>query len=388
MNYPWIHAVRLQLRERFCEDLPVLRLHSDKGGEFASDLLRNFCHGEGIRQSFTLPASPQQNGVAERHIGLVIEVPRVSLPETSPTLRWTGEVDDASVFRFWGSRAFVREVSRKLSYHAIPCIFLGFPPDAPGWQFYHPTTCRVLPSQDVTFDKLVPFYRLFPYRTAPPVPFPVLGAAALGATACYCPSGLSGGAAPVAELAMLELEVLVLAVLYSSVGAALIAAALQEGCLSTPAGSATGRRGGSGGGQQRQQRPPETLSLQHLRGWAVRWGSLDGGAWGTSFGGGEAPGGVEAASLGAFDSASTGVEPEEALHTFTLDSGASRYFFRDSTTVTPLTVPVLVTLANPSRGPLVVRGATVLPCLAAPSGLLTGLHLPSFAKNLVATSVL
>ncbi|CAI7899652.1 unnamed protein product [Closterium sp. NIES-54] len=127
-------------------------------------------------------------------------------------------------------------------------------------------------------------------------------------------------------------------------------------CESTPAGSATGRRGGSGGGQQRQQRPPETLSPQQLHEWAVRWGSPGGGAWGTSAGGGEAPGGIEAASLGAFDSAST--------------------------------VPVPVTLADPSEGPVVARGATDLPCPAAPSGLLIGLHLPSFAKNLVATSVL
>ncbi|CAI7749233.1 unnamed protein product [Closterium sp. NIES-54] len=118
---PWIRAVRLLLRERFCEDLPVLRLHSDRGGEFSSDLLRDFCRGEGILQSFTLPASPLQNGVAKRHIGLVMEVartsmihavaphflwsfavwyvahqlnlrPRVSLPETSPTLHWTGKV--------------------------------------------------------------------------------------------------------------------------------------------------------------------------------------------------------------------------------------------------------------------------------------------------------
>ncbi|CAI7839792.1 unnamed protein product [Closterium sp. NIES-53] len=59
-----------QGRERyFLLDLPVLRLHSDKGGEFSSDLLRAFCRGEGILQSFTLPDSPQQNGIAERRIG-------------------------------------------------------------------------------------------------------------------------------------------------------------------------------------------------------------------------------------------------------------------------------------------------------------------------------
>ncbi|CAI7874450.1 unnamed protein product [Closterium sp. NIES-54] len=194
---PWIRAVRLQLRKRFCQDLLVLRLHSDKGGEFSSDLLQEFCHREGILQSFTLPASSQQNGIAERRIGLVMEVarismihataphflwpfavryaahklnlwPRVSLPETSPILRWTGKVGDASVFRVWGSRAFVRDLSAdKLSACTIPCVFLGFPLDAPGWQFYHPTSRRVLPSQDVTFDESVPFYRLFPYCFAP-----------------------------------------------------------------------------------------------------------------------------------------------------------------------------------------------------------------------------
>ncbi|CAI7794404.1 unnamed protein product, partial [Closterium sp. NIES-53] len=68
--------------------------------------------------------------------------PRVSLPETSPILRWTGKVGDASVFRVWGSRAFVRDTSAdKLSARAIPCS--------------------------------VQFYRLFPYRCAPPPPPPL-----------------------------------------------------------------------------------------------------------------------------------------------------------------------------------------------------------------------
>ncbi|CAI7920576.1 unnamed protein product [Closterium sp. NIES-53] len=200
---PWIRAVRLQLHEWFNEDLTVLRLQSDRGGVFSSDLLRDFCRGEGILQSFTLPASPQQNGIAECHIGLVMEVartsmfhaaaphilwpfavrytthqlnlwPRVSLLETSPTLHWTKKVGDASVFRVWGSRAFVRDTSTdKLSARAIPYVFLGFPPNVPGWQFYHPTSLRVLPAQDVTFDESVPFYTLFPYRSAPLPPPPL-----------------------------------------------------------------------------------------------------------------------------------------------------------------------------------------------------------------------
>ncbi|CAI7755345.1 unnamed protein product [Closterium sp. NIES-53] len=57
-----------------------------------------------------------------------------------------------------------------------PCYSLRLPwlcLDAPGWQFYNPTSRRVLPSQDVTFDESVPFYHLFPYRSAP-LPPPLL----------------------------------------------------------------------------------------------------------------------------------------------------------------------------------------------------------------------
>ncbi|CAI7876763.1 unnamed protein product [Closterium sp. NIES-54] len=130
-----------------------------------------------VTETFTLPASPRQNGIAERRIGMVMDVartsmihaaaphflwpfavqyavhqlnlqPRVSLPETSPTLRWTGKVGDASVFWVWGSRAFVRDLSAdKLSPRAVPC--------------------------DVTFDESLPFYRLFPYRAAPLPPPPL-----------------------------------------------------------------------------------------------------------------------------------------------------------------------------------------------------------------------
>ncbi|CAI7782268.1 unnamed protein product [Closterium sp. NIES-54] len=87
---PWIRLVRLQLRERFREDLPVLRLHSNRGGEFSSDLLRDFCRGEGILRSFMLPTSPQQNEVGERHIGLVMDVARTSMIHAAaPHFLWS-----------------------------------------------------------------------------------------------------------------------------------------------------------------------------------------------------------------------------------------------------------------------------------------------------------
>ncbi|CAI7914672.1 unnamed protein product [Closterium sp. NIES-54] len=209
---PWICATCRQLRERFSQDFPVLRLHSHRGSEFSSDLLAEFCRDEGIIQSFTLPASPQQNGIAERRIGFIMEVartsmvhvaaphflwpfavrytahqlnlwPRVSEPETSHTLWWTGKIGNASVFRVWGALSLVRDpTANKLSSRTLCCVFFGFPTDAPPWQFYHPRSRRVFSSQDVTFDESICYYRLHPHASHPvplaplflvPVPPPV-----------------------------------------------------------------------------------------------------------------------------------------------------------------------------------------------------------------------
>ncbi|CAI7783633.1 unnamed protein product [Closterium sp. NIES-54] len=98
--------------------------------------------------------------------------------------------------------------------------------------------------------------------------------------------------------------------------------------------------------------------------------------------------GIEAAALCASESSLPGTAPAGALHTFTLDSGASRCFFHDSTTLTPLPAPVSARLANPSGGPVLARSSTVLPCPDVPSGSLSGLHLPSFSTNLVSTAAL
>ncbi|CAI7879314.1 unnamed protein product, partial [Closterium sp. NIES-54] len=89
------------------------------------------------------------------------------------------------------------------------------------------------------------------------------------------------------------------------------------------------------------------------------------------------------AAPGAGESALSGTTSAQVFHTFTLDSGASRSFFRDRTTLTPLSRPVAVSLADPSGGPDLASFSTVLPCPAAPSGTLLGLYLPSFSTNLV-----
>ncbi|CAI7729171.1 unnamed protein product [Closterium sp. NIES-53] len=299
----------------------------------SSARLGAFCRAQGIRQTFTLPDSPQQNGIAERRIGMVMDVartsmipaaaphflwpfvvqyaahqlnlqPRVSLPETSPTLRWTEKVGDASAFRVWGSRVFVRDLSAdKLSPRAVPCVFLGFPPDAPGWQFYHPTSRRVLSSKDVTFDESVPYYRLFPYRTAPLPPPPLFLAPGPPPVDPLPPKGpaLSGSEPEGAEPGGAES------------GGAEPGGAEPRGAGSggaEPGGTEPGGAGSTRVASRGTSSRRELLSPQELREWFARRWSRAAGAGGTTVAagsGGPRPGGTGAAGdSGAAEAAGVG----------------------------------------------------------------------------------
>ncbi|CAI7771275.1 unnamed protein product [Closterium sp. NIES-54] len=184
-------------------------------------------------------------------------------------------------------------------------------------------------------------------------------------------------------------------------------------------GGRTGaQRGGSGGGQrQRQQRRSETPSPQQLREWLFQRGASGGSGscpyvirtgdgagheverphWAELLRSGVAIFDIDydailsamyALSVSAEDDCYRCVPPAQALHTFTLDSSASRCFFCDNTTLTPLPPLFPVRVADPSGGPVVARSSTVLPCPSVPSGSLSGLHIPSFSTNLVSTAAL
>ncbi|CAI7871759.1 unnamed protein product [Closterium sp. NIES-54] len=359
----WIRGAHRQLSESFGSDLPVLRLHSDGGGEFSSDPLRAFCLSECIRQTFTLPASPQQNGIPVHRISMFMDVartpmihaatprflwpfasqyaahqinlqPRFSLPETTPTLRWTGKVGDASAFRVWGSRAFVRDTTAdKLSSRAVPCVFLGFPPDAPGWQFYHPTSRRVLSSKDVTFDETVSYYRHFPHRTASPPP----------PAALPRPRSSPGRPPP-------------------PPGSCPLRGVAPEGTVSGGAEPARAASGGALGVQSRR----EPLSPQRLREWysprcrvpagagaAVGAAAGAGGAVGATGGAGAAGGGAGAAvgAAGAGGAAGTGDPRAEGTGSVSaVVGGAAR--------PRPYFVPLLQQPASPLPCPSPYSGPT------------------------------
>ncbi|CAI7812041.1 unnamed protein product [Closterium sp. NIES-54] len=289
------------LRERFCRDLPVLRLHSDRGGEFSSDLVAEFCRDEGIRQSFTLPASPQQNGIAEHRIGLIMEVartsmihaaaphflwpfavryaahqlnlwPRVSEPETSPTLRWTGKIGDASVFRGLAPSG----VSQVDPPTLVEPFKISSDSSGPGEGGYPA-------ADDMAATRRSPRLETppgFPPRPSLPPPQPA-GVDSGAETASAQPRGAetegegSGGAGS---------------------GGAAIGGADSEGAESPSGGGAIGDpSGGPRAGQPPQSDLLETLSPQVIHAWIIRQGSPGGGGYGPAGAGAASPEGTAGA---------------------------------------------------------------------------------------------
>ena len=58
------------------------RLRSDNGGEYKSDPFLKVCQNEGIVRHFTVPGTPQQNGVAERMNRTLVDKVRCMLSQS------------------------------------------------------------------------------------------------------------------------------------------------------------------------------------------------------------------------------------------------------------------------------------------------------------------
>ncbi|CAI7730851.1 unnamed protein product [Closterium sp. NIES-54] len=76
---------------------PAARAVLARPSSLASALLAGFCRDEGIIQSFMLPASPHQNGIAEHRSGLIMEVARTSIIHAAaPHFLWPFAVQYAA----------------------------------------------------------------------------------------------------------------------------------------------------------------------------------------------------------------------------------------------------------------------------------------------------
>ena len=75
-------------------------IRSDNGTEFRNSTMEEFCKERGVKQEFSAPGTPQQNGVVERKNRTLIEAARTMLDEAKlPTYFWAEAVQTACLHR-------------------------------------------------------------------------------------------------------------------------------------------------------------------------------------------------------------------------------------------------------------------------------------------------
>lgn len=195
-HYIWVYMVRRksEVLKKFIEwkalvekssGHKVQTLRTDNGGEYCSNEFETYCKQEGIRHEFTIPKTPQQNGVAERMNRTLVETVRAMLDDSqltrkfwaealasavylrnrSPTTAvsgmtpyeaWTGEKPDVAHLRTFGCTAYVhipKDERDKLDAKARKCILLGYGTETKGYRLYDPVKLRVIHSRDVIFNE-------------------------------------------------------------------------------------------------------------------------------------------------------------------------------------------------------------------------------------------
>ncbi|CAL5418427.1 unnamed protein product [Camellia sinensis] len=166
-------------------------LRSDNGTEYVDGVFRAYLEEHGILYQTSCVGTPQQNGVAERKNGHLLEVARSLLFTMNvPKSFWGDAVLTAaylinrmpsSVLQFqipiqllpvayptsslpprvFGCVCFVHLQPRtrgKLDPKAVRCVFIGYSATQKGYKCYDPHTRKVYVSMDVTFREAVSFF--------------------------------------------------------------------------------------------------------------------------------------------------------------------------------------------------------------------------------------
>ena len=145
---------------------PIKSINNDRGGEY--EVFDKFCKGEGIRNIYTMPYKPQQNGIAERSNRTLMEMSRSMMAHSQLSQIFWGEdlttanyllkkvntkskdltsykyqighKPDLSNLRVWGCKAHVlipKPLRDKLKRKTWECKFIGYVQKGSGYRFYN-----------------------------------------------------------------------------------------------------------------------------------------------------------------------------------------------------------------------------------------------------------
>ncbi|GJT83753.1 retrotransposon protein, putative, ty1-copia subclass [Tanacetum coccineum] len=158
----------------------IKALRSDRGGEYISQVFKNYLEACGIVQQLTPPYTPQHNGVSERRNRTLLDMVRsmmnlTTLPlsfwdyalesatrilnmvptkkvDKTPYELWYGKVPNLSYLKVWGCEALVkRDTPDKLQQRSVKCIFIGYPKETMGYYFYFPPENKIVVARYAEF---------------------------------------------------------------------------------------------------------------------------------------------------------------------------------------------------------------------------------------------
>lgn len=161
------------------------KIRTDNGGEYTSNQFFDYCKEMGYSREFSVPHTPEQNGVAERLNRTIVEAARsmliqaklpisfwaeaiscaVYIRNRSPTAAlnnktpyecWFGQKPDLSNLRVFGCVAYAHVPTverRKLDPKAVKCIFVGYPEGTKGYRLFNLSSNRFIRSRSVIFHE-------------------------------------------------------------------------------------------------------------------------------------------------------------------------------------------------------------------------------------------
>jgi hypothetical protein len=166
--------------------LKAVRL--DQGGEFMSRYFKEFCDEHGIKREYTIPRTPQQNGVVERQNRTVQEMDRSMMNEKNigqiywveaihttvhvlnkahlrpqsdktPYELWFGRPASIKHFRVFGSKCYIKNNDENLSKYDDrddEGIFLGYSTNSKGYRCYNKRLHKMVDCIDEKIDEGIP----------------------------------------------------------------------------------------------------------------------------------------------------------------------------------------------------------------------------------------
>jgi hypothetical protein len=163
-------------------------VRSDRGGVFMSRDFKELCDEHGIKREYTIPRTPQQNGVVERQNRTVQEMARSMMNEKNigqtywveeihtavhvlnkahlrpqsdktPYELWFGRPASIKHFRVFGSKCYIKNNDENLDKYddrADEGIFLGYATNSKGYRCYNKRLHKMVDYIDVKIDEGIP----------------------------------------------------------------------------------------------------------------------------------------------------------------------------------------------------------------------------------------